>query len=151
MRRTRFDSIAALRGCCAAFLFAWSATSAQQVTTDGVVVNLGIVPAQEALRADGHRDAHPLHPPPGSQHVLITLEDQNARTRIGDADVAVEVSDPRGHVERKKLLHTQAGGLPDYSELFVFNWSGEYRVRVIVTRRPGDKPIEARYSLHHEV
>jgi hypothetical protein len=125
---------------------------AQQVkSVDGVVVNFGLMPAEVALRADGHRDAHPQHPPSGSQHVLITLDDEKSHARIGDAEVSVEVTDPHGRVDSKPLLHTQAAGLPDYSELFTFSWSGQYAIRVFVTRRPGAKPIEARFTVHHSI
>ena len=135
-----------------AMALAWTPAAAQQVkTVAGVVVNIGLVPAEVALRADGHRDAHPLHPPAGSQHLLVTLDDEKSHKRIGDAEVTVEVTDPHGHVEKKALLHTQAGGLADYSDLFVFGWSGEYALRVLITPRPGAKPIEARFTVHHSV
>ena len=52
--------------------------------------------------------------------------------------------------ETKPLLHTQSGGLPDYSELFTFGWSGEYKVRVII-KRPGAAPIETLFTVHHAV
>lgn len=132
--------------------FAWTPASAQQTSTvGGVVINFGLMSAESALRADGHRDAHPPHPPGGSQHFLITLDDGKTGKRIGDAEVVVEVTDPRGHVEKKPLLHTQSDGFPDYSELFVFGWSGQYSIRVIVTPRPGAKAIEARFSLNHAI
>jgi hypothetical protein len=137
---------------CLVFALAWTPAAAQQArTTAGFIVNLGIVPAAVALRADGHRDAHPTNPPGGSQHLLITLDDEKSGKRISDAEVVVEVTDPHGGVEKKPLLHTQAGGLPDYSELFVFGWSGEYSIRVIITPRPGAKPIETRFSVRHMV
>jgi hypothetical protein len=117
----------------------------------GLIVNFGIVPAEVALRAEGHRDAHPAHPPSGSQHLLITLDDEKTGKRIGDAEVAIEVTDPHGRVEGKPLLHTQGGGLPDYSELFRFGWSGEYSIRMIITPRPGAKPIETRFVVSHTV
>jgi hypothetical protein len=50
----------------------------------------------------------------------------------------------------KPMLHTQAGGLPDYSELFTFGWSGEYKIRVVV-KRPGVAPIETGFTVHHAV
>jgi hypothetical protein len=103
------------------------------------------------LRADGHREAHPLHPPGGSQHLLITLDDQKTGARIGDAEVVVELTDPRARAQKKTLLHTQAGGFPDYSELFTFGWSGEYSIRVIITRSPGVKPVETRFAVNHQV
>jgi hypothetical protein len=131
---------------------AWTPAAAQQAkTVAGVVVNFGLVPAELALRADGHRDAHPEHPPAGSQHMLITLDDEKSHARIDDAEVSVEVTDPRGRVEKKPLLHTQAGGLRDYSELFEFRWSGEYTIRAIITLRPGAKPVEARFTVHHTI
>lgn len=127
------------------------AAAQQTHTVAGMVVNFGVVPAEVALRADGHRDAHPLHPPPGSQHLLVTLDDDKSHQRIGDAEVSVIVTDPHGRVDQKPLLHTQGGGLPDYSELFEFRWSGEYRIRVLITRQPGGKPVEATFTVHHVI
>lgn len=127
------------------------AIAQQGKTVDGIVVNLGIMKAELALGAAGHRDAHPLNPPPGTQHLLVTLDDANTGKRIGDAKVSIEVTDPHGRVETKPLLHTQAGGFPDYSELFGFGWSGRYSIRVIITPRPGGKPIEARFIVDHAV
>ena len=134
-----------------ALALAWTPAAAQQKTVAGLIVSLGIVPAAVALRADGHRDAHPTNPPSGSQHLLITLDEEKTGKRIGDAEVAIEVTDPHGRVVKKPLLHTQAGGLADYSELFVFGWSGEYSIRVIITPRPGAKPIETRFTVTHAV
>ncbi len=126
--------------------------AAQQAkAVDGFVVNFGIVPAEIALRADGHRDAHPPNPPAGSQHLLITIDDEKSHQRIGDAEVVIEVTDPRGHVDKKPLLHTQAAGLPDYSELFEFRWAGAYTIRVTITPRGGAKPIETRFVVHHTI
>lgn len=133
-------------------MWAWTPVAAQQVKViAGVVINFGLMPAELALRAEGHRDAHPQHPPAGSQHLLIALDDEKSHARIGDAEVLVEVTDPRGRVEKKALLHTQGGGLRDYSELFQFSWSGEYIVRAIIMLRPGAKPIEARFTVHHTI
>lgn len=133
-------------------VLAWTPAFAQQSkTVSGMSINFGIMSAEAALRADGHRDAHPSRFPPGSQHLLVTLDDASTGKRIGDAEVAIEVTDPKGRVEKKPLLHTQAGGLPDYSELFEFGWSGEYKVRVIITPRPGAKPIEAEFIVTHKI
>lgn len=130
---------------------AYTPVAAQQSrSVAGIVVNLGIVPAEVALRADGHRDMHPAHPPSGSQHLLIALDDEKSGKRIGDAEVVIEVTDPHGRVEKKPLLHTQAGGVPDYSELFRFGYEGQYSIRVIITPKPGAKPIDARFTVPHK-
>ena len=120
-------------------------------TIDGLVVNLGIVPAEVALRADGHRDAHPPNPPAGSQHLLVTLDEEKTHRRLYDPELAVEVTDPRGGIEKKPLLHTQGGGLPDYSELFKFSWPGTYSIRVIISPKTGGKPVEAKFTVHHSI
>jgi hypothetical protein len=138
-------------GCLVTALTSTPAAAQQSRTVEGFIVNFGIVPAAVALRADGHRDAHPTNPPGGSQHLLITLDEEKSGKRIGDAEVAIEVTDPRGRVEKKPLLHTQSGGLPDYSELFVFGWSGEYSIRVIITPRPGARPIDTVFKYNHTI
>ena len=130
----------------------WTPAAAQYTqTVGGFVVNLGIVPAAVALRAEGHSEAHPLHPPPGSQHLLVTLDEEKTGKRVDQPEVVIEVTDPRGKVEKKSLLHTHSGGFPDYSELFVFGWPGKYSIRVIITSRPAAKPVEARFTVDHEI
>jgi hypothetical protein len=151
MRRLA-QSLCVLVASFLAIALVWTPAAAQQGRTmAGFIVNFGIVPAAVALRADGHRDAHPTQPPGGSQHLLITLDDEKSGKRIGDAEVVIEVTDHHGRVEKKPLLHTQAGGLADYSELFIFGWSGAYSIRVIITPRPGAKPIETRFTVNHMV
>jgi hypothetical protein len=82
---------------------------------------------------------------------IITLDDEKSGMRIGDAEVVIEATNPRGHVEKKPLLHTQAGGFPDYSELFRFDSSGDYSIRMISTPRPQAKSIETRFTIKHFV
>ena len=131
---------------------AWTPAAAQQVrAVGGLIVNFGLVSAEVALGAAGHSEAHPAHPPSGSQHLLITLDDEKSGKRIGDAEVVIEVADPHGRLEKKPLLHTQAGGFPDYSELFRFGLPGKYSIRVIITPQPGAKPIETVFVVNHTV
>ncbi|HSN34671.1 MAG TPA: hypothetical protein VLU41_18400, partial [Ideonella sp.] len=78
-----------------AALVALPAAAQQVKTVDGLVINLGLMPAGKAVQAEGHRDAHPDKFPSGSQHVLITLTAAASGRRIGDAAVEVELVDPR--------------------------------------------------------
>lgn len=147
IHRARMFALALL-----AMAFACAPAAAQQSkTVSGIVINFGIMPAEVAVHAEGHRDAHPTTFPAGSQHLLITLDDEKTGKRIGDAEVVIAVTDPHGHVEKKPLLHTQARGLPDYSELFRFGWNGVYDIHVLITLKPGAKPLEARFTVHHTV
>jgi hypothetical protein len=139
--------------CAAAVaaLYALPAGAQQVKTVDGLVINFGLMSAEKAIHAEGHRDAHPDHFASGSQHVLITLDDAKSGRRIGDAEVTLEVVDPQGKVVKKPLLHTHAAGMPDYSELFVFGWSGKYVVRATVTPRLGAKPVKASFTVNHVI
>jgi hypothetical protein len=135
----------------AALLAAAPAWAQQEKTVDGLIVNLGLMSAEQAVHAMGHAEAHPRTFPSGSQHVLITLDDAKTHQRIGDATVVVAVRKPDGTVEEKPLLHTQAAGFPDYSELFVFDSSGTYQLRVKIIRAHGPKSSETKFTVHHEL
>lgn len=134
-----------------AAMLAAASAAAQERKVDGLVINLGLMPAEKAVHALGHSEAHPAAFPSGSQHVLITVDDAKTHQRIGDATVIVTVRGPNGSVEEKPLLHTQAAGVPDYSELFVFGASGTYRLRVKITPVHGPKSTEALFTVHHEL
>jgi hypothetical protein len=134
-----------------AALCALPALGQQQKTIEGVVINFGLVSAERAVHAEGHRDMHPDKFPSGSQHVLITLADGKTGRPIGDADVQVEVRDPKGSRVAKPLLHTSAGGMPDYSELFVFGWSGAYTLDVTVTPAKAAKRLKTSFIVHHSL
>ena len=63
----------------------------------------------------------------------------------------VEVIDPQGKAVSKPLLHTSAAGMPDYSELFVFGWSGTYTLRVNVVPGKGAKPVKTSFTVNHSL
>ena len=135
-------------GAC---LLAAPVSAQQRKIVDGVVINMGLVPAAEALRADGHREAHSENQPSGAQHILVTLADSKTGARIGNARIMIEVLDPKGHAEAKALITTRSAGVMDYSEMFSFGWSGKYRIRVIVTLKGAPKAIEAQFTHNHVV
>jgi hypothetical protein len=144
MNISRWFAVAALIA-----LPALPASAQQMKTVDGLVINFGLMSAEKAVHAEGHRDAHPEKFPSGSQHILVTLADEKTSRRIGNAQVEVEVIDPKGKASKKPLLHTSAAGMPDYSELFVFGWSGTYQVRVNVMQGNGAKPVKTSFTVHH--
>ena len=142
-----------MRTLCAlaAVLLAASPVRADEKTVGTVIVNLGLMPAAQAMQVDGHREAHSheFTSKTGSQHLLIVVADKQSGKRLGDARVVVEVIDPKGNHEKKALARTQAAGQPDYSEVFEFGWSGSYDVRVSVVPTPGAKPVNTRFTVHH--
>jgi hypothetical protein len=135
----------------AAWLAAAPAWAQQEKVVDGLIINLGLMPAEKAVHAEGHKDAHPQVFPRGSQHLLITVVDAKTGRRIADATIVVAVRGPKGALEEKPLLHTQAAGLADYSELFLFGASGTYRLRVRITPAHGPRTTEAVFSVRHSI
>lgn len=109
--------------------------------------------AAEAMKADGHREAHEnaFTKSSSAEHLLVTIEDAKTKRRIGDARVVVSVKDPKGKVESRPMLRTQSAGLADYSEIFQFGWTGKYEIRVVVTPMPDSKPVEARFTVSHSL
>lgn len=134
----------------AAALAAAPACAQQEKVVDGLVVNLGLMSADKAVHAEGHRDAHPATFPSGSQHVLVTVVEAKSHRRIGNATVIVAVRGPNGTVEEKPLLHTQAAGLADYSELFRFSSAGRYSLRVKIAP-PQGKRTETVFTVNHQI
>src|SRR5690349_10387273 len=134
-----------------AALVAVAPALAQEKTVNGLVINLGLMPAEKAVHAVGHAEAHPQTFPSGSQHILIMVADAKSHKPIGDATVVVAVRSPDGAIEEKPLLHTQAAGVPDYSELFVFGASGTYLLHVKIMPGHGRASTETSFTVHHSL
>ena len=145
-----------------ALLFFWAACLALLIATPGLaqehkagglIINFGLMPAWKAMQVDGHREAHSheVTSRTGSQHLLVVLTDEKTGARIAGAKVAVLLTDPKGRAQEKALMTTQAAGLVDYSEVFEFGWSGEYRVQVTVVPKAGAKPVTTRFAVSHSL
>ena len=123
--------------------------SAQQKTVNGLVINIGIVNAIEAEHSDAQHGVHKGGHGSGSQHILVSLAEEKGGARVGDAQVSIEVKNPKGVVQKKALMPMVTAGYPDYSEVFDFAWSGKYQLRVLIQRKAGTKPTEAIFSVNH--
>ena len=119
----------------------------QMKTVGGIVVNMGIVNAIMAEHTDARHGVHKGGHAPGIEHVVIALAEEGG-ARIADANVTIEVKNPRGAVEKKPLTPMLTGEYPDYSEVFDFGWSGKYVVRVLITRKGARKPVEASFTVN---
>jgi len=123
------------------------AAAQQMKTLGGVVVNVGIVSAIAAEHADAQHGVHKGGHGSGMEHVVVSLAEEKSGARIADAEVIIEVKNPRGSVQKKPALAMVTAGFPDYSEVFEFGWSGTYVVRVLVKRKAPAKPIEAVFTV----
>ena len=125
--------------------------SEHQKTVGGITVNIGVVPAAQAAVLAGERAAHAGQYSSGAQHLVVSLSDAKTGTRLADSQVTVEIKDPKGKTERKTLIPAATAGAPDYSEVFRFNWSGTYRIRVSVTPKGGNKALVATFKWTHVI
>ena len=122
-----------------------------QKTVGGIIVNLGVVPAERALGFSGEAATHDNGQQSGSQHLVVSLSDAKRGIHVGDAQVTVEIKDPEGNVEKKKLLPANSTGMPDYSGMFRFGYSGKYAIRVVVTLKGSTKPLKANFIWTHVI
>jgi hypothetical protein len=134
-----------------AALTALPAAAQQMKTVGGVVVNVGIVSAIAAEHADARHGVHKGGHGSGMEHVVVSLAEEKGGARIADADVTIEVKNPRGRFQKKPALAMVTAGFPDYSEVFEFGWSGSYVVRVLVKRKAPAKPLEAVFTVNRVI
>lgn len=122
-----------------------------QKVVGGIIVNVGVVPVGHALNLPGEAKAHGNGKSSGEQHLLVSLSDVKQGTHIADAQVTVEIKDPKGNLEKKMLILANTAGAPDYSEIFRFGYSGKYVIRVFVTLRGSTKQIKTSLTWTHVV
>jgi hypothetical protein len=136
--------------CAAALaaLLTLPADAQQMKTVGGIAVNIGIVSALEAEHSDAQHGVHKGGHGSGMEHIVVSLAEEKDGARIGDAEVAIEVRNPKGAVQKKSAMAMVTAGYPDYSEVFEFGWSGRYALRVLVKRRGAAKPVEARFTVN---
>jgi hypothetical protein len=136
--------------CAAALaaLLAFSVHAQGMKTVGGIVVNIGIVSALDAEHVDAQHGAHKGGHGGGMEHVVVSLAEEKSGERIPDAEVAIEVRDPKGRLQKKPAMAMITAGYPDYSEVFEFGWSGRYIVRVLAKRRGAAKPIDVRFAVN---
>jgi hypothetical protein len=122
-----------------------------QKTVDGIIVNVGVIPAGKALDFPGETATHDNRLPRGAQHLVVSLSDAKQGIHIADAQVTVEVKDPRGNVERKVLVSASASGVPDYSGIFNFGYSGKYAIRVVAVLKGSKRQLKANFTWTHVI
>ena len=135
----------------AAAAVAFPASAQQMKTVRGVVVNIGIVNAIDAEHVDAQHGVHKGGHGSGAEHIVVALAEEKRGARIADADVSIQVKNPKGVVQKKPLMAMITAGYPDYSEVFDFGWSGKYTVRVLIKRKGAAKPVEASFTVNRAI
>lgn len=139
-----------LSAILAAALVVFPASGQQMKTVDGVVINLGIINAIAAEHSDAQHGVHKGGHGSGMEHVLVSLAEQSG-ARIGDAEVIIEVINPKGGVQKKQAAAMITAGFPDYSEVFEFGWSGRYVITILIKRKGAARPVQARFTVNRVI
>ena len=121
-----------------------------QRVVQGYVVNIGVTPIGSLASIGAEGEIHAARPQSGAQHVMVSISDARTGRHVDSARVAVDVVDPKGTVQRQDLLLAFTGEVPDYSETFVFGWSGRYRIHVTVRSADG-KSMQTEFTWYHKV
>src|SRR4026209_2349688 len=100
----------------AAAAIAFPASAQQMKTVGGIVVNIGIVSAIDADHADAQHGVHKGGHGSGVEHIVVALAEEKGGKRIADAEVSIEVKNPKGVLQKKPLMAMVTAGYPDYSE-----------------------------------
>ncbi|HJY75925.1 MAG TPA: hypothetical protein VKE95_04800 [Burkholderiales bacterium] len=145
----RIVGMVAVASLCA--LVALPVSAQTQKTVNGLVVNIGIMSAIDAEHTDAQHGVHKGGHGSGTQHILVSLAEEKGGSRVGDAQVSIEVKNPKGVVQKKALMPMVTAGYPDYSEVFDFPWSGKYQLRVLIQRKGGAKPVETTFTVNHVI
>ena len=85
------------------------------------------------------------------EHLVVSLARAGNGTRIGGAHVIVRVRDPKGHVEVKALQPMITSGVPDYSEVFSFGWTGRYVIEMTIRLQGAVEPLKASFVYQHVI
>lgn len=135
----------------AAALVATPASAQLMKTVKGVVINIGIVSAVMAEHVDAQHGVHKGGHGSGMEHIIVVLADEKSGARMAGADVSIELVDPRGKLQKKRLMAMITSGFPDYSEVFEFGWSGRYTVRVSIRPKGAAAPIQASFTVNRVI
>ena len=138
----------------------WSAVSAasaaeqgQRRVVKGVVIYLGVMPAeilQQELADHADPKMHDGVPPGGHvYHVMVALFEQATGRRIGNAEVAMSVSDPFEPGAHLKLEPMAIGGTLAYGNYVDLPGTGPYRLTVFVRLHGMPDTIEAEFNYQH--
>lgn len=152
-RRTamKLSGIAGLALVLAAVLVSAPSSAQQAKTVADVTIRLGLVSALEAEHVDAQHGMHKGGHGSGMEHLVVSLADPATGSYIANADVVVEVRDPKGKVQSKSLRGMITAGFPDYSEVFDFGWSGKYTIRVTILRQGVAGPLKASFIHNHVI
>ena len=148
MKRSGIGGLACV---LAAVLVSAPASAQQAKTVADVTVRYGLVTAIEAEHADAQHGTHKGGHGSGMEHLVVSLAYAGNGAHIAGARVTVRVRDPKGKVEVKPLQAMTTSGVPDYSEVFNFGWTGKYLIEMTIRLHDEVKPLRTTFVHNHVI
>ncbi|NRO99285.1 hypothetical protein GWC77_25685 [Paraburkholderia sp. NMBU_R16] len=128
----------------------------RSVTTSGLTVHFGVMPAEKARSVDRGASA-PEESTSGSvhatYHLVVALVDKSTGERIDGATVTAKMTSPshktRTRTQVKPLQEMRINDTVTYGNYFDMPWQGRYRIDLSVKRKDRSEPIHARLNYDH--
>jgi len=118
---------------------------AQHITSHGLTVYFGVVPAAIAegiARAQGERNMHgPQATAAHSHHLIVAIFNSGTGERVTDATVTAKITQPGFEPPEKPLEPMKIADTVTYGNFFDLSRPGVYRIRLSVSRTGTARPI----------
>lgn len=128
---------------------AWAVDSDQRQVVDGLLVYLGVLPA-EMIR--GHPREHPeseMHggfPDDYRHHIIVAIFDEDSGKRITAADVSVKVIGVDAAGSERKLDAMAIEGKRTFGGYFRMPGTGPYHIEVRIRLPEMSTPVKANFE-----
>ena len=125
---------------------AFAQAKSQSVTSHGLTVYFGVVPAEIArgvAEKHGQRDIHTATPAtPTPYHLIVAIFNAVTGDRITDAAVTASMTRPGSQTPSKPLEPMKIADTVTYGNFFDLPSHGIYRVRLSITTNGRTRPIQ---------
>ena len=132
---------------------AMAANSGEVKTNGGLMVYLGIVPAEIVKGPPSHSAERPMHRRiprgPHEYHVVAAIFDATTRARVSDASVSARISGVGLSGERKNLEPMQLSGTTTYGAFFSLPGRDLYTIRLAIMRAGVTQPVIIDFRYDH--
>ncbi len=126
---------------------AWAQVPGEK-TVDGVIVRIGVAPAEQIMALPAGRAEHKMHTDHGGgpDHLVVALADARTGARIEKASVTVSISRMGMESGQQRLERMEAPGATSWGGYFDLRAAGPYLIHVVVTTPGNPAPIVAEFD-----
>ena len=130
-----------------------AASSGEVKTSGGLMVYLGVVPAEFVKGPTPHSAERPMHRRiprgPHEYHVVAAIFDAATSARVSDASVTAQLSGVGLSGTRKNLEPMQISGTTSYGAFFSLPGRDLYMIRLAIMRPGITQPVTIDFRYDH--